>query len=78
MRKMLITLALIAAPALAAAQQPAAKPTQTPVAAHDSAKAKVKAKPKVTRHAAAPKKARTSRDTTKAKAATPDSSKKPN
>jgi hypothetical protein len=77
MRKTLITLALIAAPVLAAAQQPAAKPTQTPAAAHDTSK--VKAKPKATRHAAAPKKAtRTSRDTTKAKAATPDTSKKPN
>lgn len=77
MKKMLITLALIAAPALAMAQQPA-QPKQTPAAAHDS----TKAKPKATRHAATSKKSsRTARDTTKAKAAAPaqrDTTKKPN
>jgi hypothetical protein len=74
MRKMLITLALVAAPVLAAAQQPAT-PAQTPAAAHDSTKAKSH------RAVAHKKPTRTTRDTTKAKAATPapqDSSKKPN
>lgn len=67
MRKTLITLALIAAPVLAAAQQPVSR-TQTPAAAHDSSKAKVKAKPKATRHAGPTKKAtHTARDTTKVK-----------
>ena len=41
MRKMLLTLALIAAPAMAVAQQPARQAAQTP-AAHDSTKAKAK------------------------------------
>lgn len=66
MRKMLITLALVAAPVLAAAQQ---QP--------DTAKAK----PKAVHHVTKPKpKAKTAADTSKAKpkAATTDTTKKPN
>jgi len=76
MRKMLITLALVAAPALAAAQQPA-KPAQTPAAAHDSTKAKQKSAHRVVAHKKA---TRTTRSTTKPKTTTPtprDSTKKP-
>jgi hypothetical protein len=67
MRKMLITLALVAVPVLAAAQTPAQTPDTS------------KAKPKTTaHHAAKPKHAA---DTSKAKPATPaptDTTKKPN
>jgi hypothetical protein len=71
MRKMLITLALVAAPVLAAAQTP----SQTP----DSSKAK----PKTTVHHAAKSKPKpkTAADTSKAKPAAPastDTTKKPN
>ena len=69
MRKMLITLALVAAPVLAAAQTP----SQTP----DSSKAK----PKTTAHHAAKPKSKTAGDSSKAKPATPastDTTKKPN
>jgi hypothetical protein len=71
MRKMLITLALVAAPVLAAAQTP----SQTP----DSSKAK----PKTTAHHAAKPKPKSAADTSKAKpkAAAPastDTTKKPN
>lgn len=71
MRKMLITLALVAAPVLAAAQTP----SQTP----DSSKAK----PKTTVHHAAKPKSKSAADTSKAKpkAAAPastDTTKKPN
>ena len=73
MRKMLLTLALVAAPVLAVAQTPAQQSAQTP-AAHDTTKAK--AKPKA--HRPAPKKP-TAHDTTKAAAPAPrDSTKKPN
>lgn len=76
MRKMLTTLALVAAPVLAAAQQPA-KPAQTPAAAHDSTKAKQMS----AHHTVARKKpVRTTRGTTKPKTTTPtprDSTKKP-
>jgi len=66
---MLITLALVAAPVLAAAQTP----SQTP----DSSKAK----PKTTAHHAAKPKPKSSADTSKMKPATPattDTTKKPN
>lgn len=71
MRKMLITLALVAAPVLAAAQTP----SQTP----DSSKAK----PKTTAHRAAKPKPKSAADTSKAKPkeaapATTDTTKKPN
>jgi len=65
MRKMLITLALVAAPVLAAAQTP------------DSSKAK----PKTTAHHAAKPKPKAAADTSKAKPAAPastDTTKKPN
>ncbi len=74
MRKMLLTLALVAAPAIAVAQQPARQAAQTP-AAHDS----TKAKPKTTSH----HRKRTNamaHDSTKAKSGRPamqDSTKKP-
>jgi hypothetical protein len=72
MRKMLITLALVAAPILAAAQQP----SQTP----DSSKAKPKTAPA---HQKAKPKAKAAADTSKAKPkeaapATTDTTKKPN
>jgi len=65
---MLITLALVAAPVLAAAQTP----SQTP----DTSKAK----PKTAAHHAAKPKPKTPADTSKAKPATPatDTTKKPN
>ena len=70
MRKMLFTLALVAAPVLAAAQTP----SQTP----DSSKAK----PKTTAHHAAKPKPKTPADSSKAKPATTapatDTTKKPN
>ena len=69
MRKMLFTLALVAAPVLAAAQTP----SQTP----DSSKAK----PKTTAHHAAKPKPKTPADSSKAKPATTapatDTTKKP-
>ena len=67
MRKMLITLALVAAPVLAAAQTPAQAPDSS------------KAKPKTAHHAAKPK-PKAAADTSKAKPATPaptDTTKKP-
>lgn len=71
MRKMLITLALVAGPVIAAAQQPA----QTP----DTSKAKPKTAP--AHHVTKPK-PKTAADTSKAKPATQapaaDTSKKPN
>ncbi len=70
MRKMLFTLALLAAPALAVAQQP----TQTQ-AAHDTTKAKPKT-PVAPRHHKKPAPA-ASRDTSKAKPAMRDTTKKP-
>jgi hypothetical protein len=70
MRKMLITLALVAAPVLAAAQTPAQAPDSS------------KAKPKAAQHQAKPKpKPKAAADTSKAKPATPaptDTTKKPN
>lgn len=70
MRKLLITLALVAGPALLAAQQPAQTPAK-PAAAQDSTRTKAKAKPharvaSTSRRHHAP--ARAARDTTKAKA----------
>lgn len=74
MRKMLLTLALVAAPALAVAQQPARQAAQTP-AAHDS----TKAKPRTTSHRRK-KTSAMAHDSTKAKSGRPsmqDSTKKP-
>jgi len=72
MRKMLITLALVAGPVIAAAQTP----TQTP----DTSKAKPKTPP--AHHAATKPKPKTAADTSKAKPATQapaaDTTKKPN
>ncbi len=75
MRKMLFTLALVAAPAIAVAQQPSQQAVQAP-AAHDTTKAKPKAP--VARHHKKP--APAAHDTSKAKPATPaprDTTKKP-
>jgi len=74
MRKMLLTLALIAAPAIAVAQQPA-HASQTPAAARDT----TKAKPKTATHRRK-RQSSMAHDTTKAKPATPaaqDTTKKP-
>ena len=74
MRKMLLTLALIAAPAIAVAQQPA-QASQTPAAARDT----TKAKPKTATHRRK-RQSSMAHDTTKAKPATPaaqDTTKKP-
>jgi hypothetical protein len=74
MRKMLLTLALIAAPAIAVAQQPA-QASQTPAAARDT----TKAKPKTATHRRK-RQSSMAHATTKAKPATPatqDTTKKP-
>lgn len=74
MRKMLLTLALIAAPAIAVAQQPK-QASQTPAAARDT----TKAKPKTATHRRK-RQSSMAHDTTKAKPATPaapDTTKKP-
>jgi len=71
---MLLTLALIAAPAIAVAQQPA-HASQTPAAARDT----TKAKPKTATHRRK-RQSSMAHDTTKAKPATPaaqDTTKKP-
>lgn len=70
-RRTLLTLALVAAPALAVAQQPTQTPVQaTQAPAQDSTKAKPAAKParsskKPVTHRAAKKPAAAPRDTTK-------------
>ncbi len=78
MRKMLITLALVAAPVLAAAQSAQQPDTSKPKAAAqtpDTSKAKPKAKAKA---AAKPKAKAEAKPTAKPTAETTDTTKKPN
>lgn len=79
MRKMFLTLALVAAPAIAVAQQPVQQSAQTP-AAHDTSKVKPKTPAPAAVSHRHKKPTVTARDTSKVKPATPapqDTTKKP-
>ena len=79
MRKMLFTLALVAAPAIAVAQQAAQQPVRQPAAPTVAVRDTTKAKPKTSAVAVGhhKKTAPVARDTSKAKPATRDTTRKP-